>query len=91
MEYTEEFHRLSARTNLAESKNHLIARFVGVLCSDIKEKVKIQPITFLSDAISLAETSEEMNEQSRKSRRRSSWENTTLEFKEIWGKLQRLP
>lgn len=43
---------------------------------DIKEKVKVRPIGLLSDAISLAETIEEMNElQSRRSNRRTSCEN----------------
>lgn len=58
-EYTEDFHRLGARTNLPESEQHLIARFLGGLRSDIKEKVKLQPLGFLTDAISLAETVEE--------------------------------
>lgn len=80
-EYTEEFHRLGARTNLVGSENQLIARFVGGLQSDIKEKVKTHPLIFLSDAISLAETVEEMNEeQSRKSARRP-WENSSGGFK----------
>ena len=42
-EYIEEFHQLGARTNLMENEQRLIARFVGGLRFDIKEKVKLQP------------------------------------------------
>lgn len=51
-DYTKEFHRLGERMNLAEGENHVIAQFVGGLWSDIKEKVRVEPITFLSDTIS---------------------------------------
>ena len=36
-DYIEEFHRLSARTNLSENEKHQIVRFVGGLQFDIKE------------------------------------------------------
>ena len=50
-DYIEEFHRLGARTNLMENEQHLIARFVGGLRFDIKEKVRLRPFLNLSDAI----------------------------------------
>ncbi|XP_031745523.1 uncharacterized protein LOC116405899 [Cucumis sativus] len=76
-EYIEEFHRLSARTNLSENEQHQIARFVGGLRFDIKEKVKLQPLRFLSEAISLAETVEEMIALKAKTmNRRTTWEPT---------------
>lgn len=40
--YIEEFQRLGARTSLMKNEQHLIARFVGGLRMDIKEKVKLQ-------------------------------------------------
>lgn len=56
-----------SKNKLGRERKSLIARFVGGLRSDIKEKVKAHPIVFLFDAIALAETIEEMNEeQSRK-------------------------
>ncbi|KAA0057584.1 Transposon Ty3-G Gag-Pol polyprotein [Cucumis melo var. makuwa] len=38
VEYIEEFHTLSARTNLSENEQHQIMRFIGGLRFDIKEK-----------------------------------------------------
>lgn len=72
--YIEEFHRLGARTNLMENEQHLIARFVGGLRMDIKEKVELQPFHFLAEAISFAETLEEMNDiWSKNLSRRGPW------------------
>ncbi|KAA0047078.1 reverse transcriptase [Cucumis melo var. makuwa] len=60
-DYIKEFHHLGARINLSENEQHQIARFIGGLRFDIKEKIKLQPFRFLSEAISFAETVEEMN------------------------------
>ena len=60
IEYVENFHKLGAKTNLAENVHHLIARFVGGLQSDIKEKVELQPLGFLTDTITLVTAIEEM-------------------------------
>ena len=76
-EYIEEFHRLSARTNLSENEQHQIARFVGGLRFDIKEKVRLQPLRFLSEAISLAETVEEMIALKTNTMNRRTWEPTS--------------
>ena len=66
---------MGARTNLHESENHLIARFIGGLRPDIKEKVNLQSLGFLTDVIALAETVEEMNEQqSKRFTQRNRWE-----------------
>ena len=78
VDYIEEFHRLSARTNLSENERHQIARFVGGLRFDIKEKVKLQPFRFLSEAISFAEIVEEMIAiRSKNLNRRPAWETTS--------------
>ena len=75
IDYIEVFHRLGARTNLMESEQRLIARFVGALRMDIKEKVKLQPFSWLSEASPFAETMEEMNERrSKKATRKESRE-----------------
>ena len=81
-EYIEEFHRLSARTNLSENEQHQVARFVGGLRFDIKEKVRLQPFRFLSEAISFAETVEEMIAiRSKNLNRRSAWETNSTKSK----------
>ena len=63
----EEFHRLDARTDLAEIEQELIARFVGGLRSDIKEKVALQLLGFLPDGITLVTRFEDMNDSCFKS------------------------
>ncbi|KAA0054966.1 transposon Ty3-I Gag-Pol polyprotein isoform X1 [Cucumis melo var. makuwa] len=73
-EYIEEFHRLGGRTNLMEGEKHLISWFVGGLRFDLKEKVKLQPFQHLSEAITYAETVEEMIENRAKSTRKRPWE-----------------
>ncbi|XP_038895789.1 uncharacterized protein LOC120083956 [Benincasa hispida] len=74
-DYIEHFHPLGARTNLMENEQPLVARFVGGLRMDIKEKVKLQPFHLLSEAISFAETIEKVNEiRSKNSSRRTAWE-----------------
>ena len=81
-----EVHRLSARTNLSENDQHQIARFIRGLRFDIKEKVKLQPFRFLSEAISLAETVEEMmTTHLKNSNRRTTWE-TNSSKKQFYGK-----
>ncbi|KAA0040321.1 RNA-directed DNA polymerase-like protein [Cucumis melo var. makuwa] len=76
-EYIEEFRRLSAGTNPSENEQHQIARFIGALRFDIKEKVKLQPFRFLSEAISLAETVEEMlTAQLKSTSRKNTWETS---------------
>ncbi|KAA0043279.1 uncharacterized protein E5676_scaffold129G00540 [Cucumis melo var. makuwa] len=58
------------------NEQHLIARFVGGLHMDIKEKIKLQPFNWLSKAISFAETVEEINElHFKNASRRGTWES----------------
>ncbi|TYJ96333.1 uncharacterized protein E5676_scaffold1970G00410 [Cucumis melo var. makuwa] len=45
-EYIKEFHRLGARTNLMENKQHLISRFTGGLRMNLREKVKLQCLVY---------------------------------------------
>ncbi|KAA0031951.1 Transposon Ty3-G Gag-Pol polyprotein [Cucumis melo var. makuwa] len=54
MDYTEEFYRLGARNNLHETKHQQISRLVHSLHDEIKDIVNLHPLTFLSNAISLA-------------------------------------
>ena len=76
-DYIEEFHRLGARTNLMENEQHLIARFVGGLRFDIKEKVKLQPFLNLADVITYTESVEEIIDLNlKKNTRRGPWNIT---------------
>ena len=62
---------------MMENEQHLIARFVGGLLMDIKEKVKLQPFNWISKAISFAETVEEIDElHFKNASRRGTWEST---------------
>ena len=73
-DYIAEFHRLGARTNLMENEQHLTARFVRGLRFDIKEKVKLQPFLNLVDAITYAESVEEIIDLNlKKNTRRGPW------------------
>lgn len=60
--YTKEFHRSGACMNPVDNEPHLIARFVGGLRADIKEKVQLQPLGFHTHVISFTRIIEEMNE-----------------------------
>ncbi|XP_020698415.2 uncharacterized protein LOC110111061 [Dendrobium catenatum] len=53
-EYTEEFYRLSARNNLNESTNQLVARYVGGLKDAIQEKLEMNAVYSLSQAVNYA-------------------------------------
>ncbi|PKU65568.1 hypothetical protein MA16_Dca024876 [Dendrobium catenatum] len=53
-EYTEEFHRLSARNNLNESMNQLVARYIGGLKYSIQDRLELNAIWSLSQAINFA-------------------------------------
>lgn len=53
-EYTEEFYRLSARNNLNETPQQLIARYVGGLKDAIHERLELNSIWSLSQAVNFA-------------------------------------
>ncbi|XP_028556143.1 uncharacterized protein LOC114581024 [Dendrobium catenatum] len=53
-EYTEEFYRLSARNNLNESDNQLVARYIGGLKESIQDKLELNAVWSLSQAINYA-------------------------------------
>ncbi|KAI0491611.1 hypothetical protein KFK09_025871 [Dendrobium nobile] len=53
-EYTEEFHRLSARNNLNESTNQLVARYIGGLKYSIQDKLELNSVWSLPQAINFA-------------------------------------
>lgn len=64
-DYTEAFHRLGAPTNLAETEDYKIARFVDGLREDIQDQLDIQPLNLLTDAIVMATKIEEKIEKKR--------------------------
>ncbi|XP_028552635.1 uncharacterized protein LOC110101527 [Dendrobium catenatum] len=53
-EYTEEFYRLSARNNLNESTNQLVARYVEGLKEAIQDKLELSTVWSLSQAVNYA-------------------------------------
>ncbi|XP_020679500.1 uncharacterized protein LOC110097468 [Dendrobium catenatum] len=53
-EYTEEFYRLSARNNLLESENQLVARYIGGLKDSLQDKLELNSIWSLSQAVNFA-------------------------------------
>ena len=53
-DYAEEFYRLSARNNLEENEQQLVARFVGGLQEVIQERLEMKSIWNLTEAINLA-------------------------------------
>ncbi|KAI0503781.1 hypothetical protein KFK09_014724 [Dendrobium nobile] len=53
-EYTEEFNRLSARNNLNESANQLVARYIGWLKENIQDRFELNSVWSMSQAINFA-------------------------------------
>ncbi|KAI0495827.1 hypothetical protein KFK09_022130 [Dendrobium nobile] len=53
-DYMEEFYRLSARNNLNESENQLVARYIGGLKENLQDKLELNSIWSLSQAVNLA-------------------------------------
>ncbi|XP_028551234.1 uncharacterized protein LOC110091993 [Dendrobium catenatum] len=53
-EYTEEFYRLSARNNLMESENQLVARYIGGLKENLQDKLELNSVWSLSQAVNFA-------------------------------------
>lgn len=52
--YTEKFYRLSARNNLEQTYNQLIAMYVGGLRESLQDKLGLNYIWTLSQAINFA-------------------------------------
>ncbi|PKU73240.1 RNA-directed DNA polymerase [Dendrobium catenatum] len=53
-EYTEEFYRLSARNDLNETTNQLVARYIGGLKEGIQDKLEMSSVWSLSEAVNFA-------------------------------------
>ncbi|PKU77096.1 hypothetical protein MA16_Dca001702 [Dendrobium catenatum] len=53
-DYTEEFYRLSARNNLNETANQLVARYIGGLKDSIQDKLELNSVWSLSQAVNYA-------------------------------------
>ncbi|XP_028551072.1 uncharacterized protein LOC110094610 [Dendrobium catenatum] len=65
-DYTEEFYRLSARNNLNESANQIVARYVGGLKEPIQDKLELNSVWSLSQAVNFALKAEmQLNRQLR--------------------------
>ena len=52
--YIEEFHKLSSCNNLLETYAQQVSRFIGGLRLTIQDRVSMQTIYFLNEAINLA-------------------------------------
>ncbi|XP_020683016.1 uncharacterized protein LOC110100003 [Dendrobium catenatum] len=52
--YTEEFNRLSARNDLNESTNQLVARYIGGLKDSIQDQLELNSVWSLPQAVNLA-------------------------------------
>ncbi|XP_022138328.1 uncharacterized protein LOC111009540 isoform X2 [Momordica charantia] len=76
-DYTEAFHRLGAKTNIAETEDYKIARFVDGLREDIQDQMDIQPIHLLTDAIVMA-TKIEDKKRLRTPARRTPWDKPSI-------------
>ncbi|PKU86998.1 hypothetical protein MA16_Dca013945 [Dendrobium catenatum] len=53
-DYTKEFYRLSARNNLNESDNQLVARYIGGLKEAIQDRLELNSVWSLSQAVNYA-------------------------------------
>lgn len=70
-DYTEEFYRLSARNNLNEFTNQIIARYIGGLKESIQDKLELNSMWSLSQAVNFALKAEmQLNRPARTSQRR---------------------
>ncbi|XP_020703199.2 uncharacterized protein LOC110114610 [Dendrobium catenatum] len=74
-DYTEEFYRLSARNNLHESDNQLVARYIGGLKEALQDRLQLNSVWTLSQAVNFslkAETQQSRHSRSYMSRRQFS-------------------
>ncbi|PKU69720.1 RNA-directed DNA polymerase [Dendrobium catenatum] len=53
-DYTEEFYRLSARNDLNENTNQIVARYIGGLKDVIQDKLELNSVWSLSQAVNFA-------------------------------------
>ncbi|KAI0514154.1 hypothetical protein KFK09_010188 [Dendrobium nobile] len=53
-DYTEEFYRLSARNDLNENTNQIVARYIGGLKDAIQDKLELNSVWSLSQAVNFA-------------------------------------
>jgi hypothetical protein len=63
--YVEELHRLSLRNNLSETDAQQVSRFVGGLHLAIQDRVSMQTICSLTEAINLATKAETQLERAK--------------------------
>ena len=53
-EYTEEFYRLNAQVNLSETEGQLVARYIGGLKLAIQDRLALQEVWTITNAVNLA-------------------------------------
>lgn len=63
-DYTLEFHNLASRNELNETKEQLIARYVGGLKFSVQEKIPLHTIVIFYDAINMARKIEQTSTKS---------------------------
>ncbi|KAI0498175.1 hypothetical protein KFK09_021416 [Dendrobium nobile] len=77
--YTEEFYRLSARNNLNESNNQIVARYIGGLKEGIQDKLELNSVWSLSQAVNFALKAEmQLNRPVRTYNNRRSYSDNPL-------------
>lgn len=63
-DYAEEIYQLNARTNIVETEDQQVVRFVRGLQESIQDRFSLQPVWKLSDAVNLAQRVEEQFDRS---------------------------
>ncbi|KAI0520337.1 hypothetical protein KFK09_007809 [Dendrobium nobile] len=77
-EYTEEFNRLSARNNLNESANQMVARYIGGLKDIIQDRLELNSVWSMSQAVNFALKAEmQQNRQPKSTFTRRHWQEPT--------------
>ncbi|KAI0501107.1 hypothetical protein KFK09_019325 [Dendrobium nobile] len=74
-DYTEEFNRLTARNNLSESANQFVARYIGGLKDSIQDRLELNSVWSMAQAVNFALKIEmQQNRQPKSSYNRRHWQ-----------------
>ncbi|XP_020675785.1 uncharacterized protein LOC110094799 [Dendrobium catenatum] len=104
-EYTEEFYRLCARNNLSESDNQLVSRYIGGLKDSLQDKLELNSVWSVSQAVNFALKVEAQAQRTNRSyvpKRAAqegsygTWKGNASNFKNSpvstnWSQVQRVP
>ncbi|KAI0529675.1 hypothetical protein KFK09_002229 [Dendrobium nobile] len=89
-EYTEEFYSLSARNDLNETTNQLVARYIGGLKDNIQDKLELNSVWSLSQAVNFAIKAEmQQARQNRSSSHRRTMIDLGSEVSKLPGTIPR--